>query len=303
MTALRNALTVDVEDWYQVSGFEHAVRREAWDAYPSRVVESTGRVLDLLLRRGVRATFFCLGWVAERHPALLRELVARGHEVASHGYDHRLATTFTPETFRADLRRAAAAITAACGVVPTAYRAPSFSVGQGNLWVFDVLREEGYAVSSSIFPVRHDRYGVPDFPRGPVRVAGRDGRSLVEFPMTTVRALGRNLPVAGGGWMRLLPGALMRRALAARNAAGVPAVVYLHPWELDPGQPVLPTVRRRARWRHRLNLRRMAARLDALLEALPFGTMSDALAALPVGSVPTLTLGGTGVPTAAAGLS
>jgi len=286
MTApvVRNALTVDVEDWYQVSGFEAVVRREDWPAYASRVVRNTGLVLDLLAAKRVHATFFCLGWVAARHPALLREIAARGHEVASHGWDHRLATTFTPEGFRADLRRTADAITAACGVVPRGYRAPSFSVAPSNLWVFDVLRDEGYAYSSSVFPVRHDRYGIPDFPRRPVVLAGADGRTLWEFPMTTRRVLGRNLPVAGGGWMRLLPGAVMRRALRHENAAGVPTIVYLHPWELDPDQPRLASVPWRARFRHTLNLARMRDRLAALLDALPFGTVREALAGLDPGT-------------------
>lgn len=305
---LLHAMTVDVEDWYQVSGFESVVRRDDWDAYPSRVVGNTGRVLDLLAARRVRATFFCLGWVAARHPALLRELVARGHEVASHGFDHRLATTHTKASFRADLLRTADTIEAACGVRPVGYRAPSFSVGRDNLWVFDVLREEGYLYSSSVFPVRHDRYGLPDFPRHPVVLRGEDGRVLWEFPMTTVRLAGRNLPVAGGGWMRLLPGAVMRRALRARAAEGVPVVVYLHPWELDPEQPRLAAASRRARWRHTLGLARMRDRLLALLDAMPFGTLRDVIARLDAAGAATGERGGAGGPApwpsgAATGLS
>jgi polysaccharide deacetylase family protein (PEP-CTERM system associated) len=275
-----NAITVDVEDWYQVSGFEDVVPRATWSAYASRVVRNTGLVLDVLASRRVRGTFFCLGHVARRHPALLREIRDRGHEIASHGFDHRLATTLSREAFRDDLRRAAAAIEDACGVVPRGYRAPSFSVSRDNLWVFDVLREEGYAFSSSVFPVAHDRYGIPDFPRDPVLLRGDDGRTLWELPMTTTRRLGRNLPVAGGGWMRLLPGAVMRAALRAENAAGRPVVVYLHPWELDPDQPRIAAASWRARWRHTLNLDRMRARLEALLDALPFGTVSATLAGL-----------------------
>jgi polysaccharide deacetylase family protein (PEP-CTERM system associated) len=275
-----NAMTVDVEDYYQVSAFEGVVDRARWDAYESRVERNTRRVLDVLAARDVRGTFFTLGWVADRHPDLLRELVARGHEVASHGYEHRLLTTFTPEAFRADLRRAADAIERACGVRVRGFRAPSFSVGLDNLWVHDVLREEGYLFSSSVFPVRHDRYGIPDFPRHPVVLAGADGRTIWEFPMTTKRVFGRNLPVAGGGWMRLLPGAVMRRALRRENASGEPTIVYLHPWELDPEQPRIAAAPRKARFRHYLNLGRMRDRLDRLLATFRYGTVSDVIATL-----------------------
>lgn len=275
-----HAMTVDVEDWYQVSGYEPFVPRASWDAHESRVARNTGLVLDVLASRGVRATFFVLGWVAARHPALLREIAARGHEVASHGWDHRLATTLSRDALRDDLRRTSDAIEAACGHRPRGWRAPSFSVGRENLWVHDLLREEGYAYSSSVFPVRHDRYGIPDFPRRPVWLRGADGRGLWEFPMTTLRLFGRNWPVAGGGWMRLLPGAVMRAALRRVEREGVPVAVYLHPWELDPGQPTVPGAAWRARWRHRLQLDRTRPRLEALLDVLRFGPMADVLAGL-----------------------
>ena len=275
-----NAMTVDVEDYYQVSAFEGVVDRARWDAYESRVERNTRLVLDVLAARNVRATFFTLGWVADRHPSLVRELVARGHEVASHGYEHRLLTTFTPDAFRADLARAAEAIERACGVRVRGFRAPSFSVGLDNLWVHDVLRDEGYLFSSSVFPVRHDRYGIPDFPRHPVVLTDADGRTIWEFPMTTKRVLGRNLPVAGGGWMRLLPGAVMRRALRGENATGEPTIVYLHPWELDPEQPRIAAAPRKARFRHYLNLGRMRDRLDRLLTTFRYGTVSEVIATL-----------------------
>jgi polysaccharide deacetylase family protein (PEP-CTERM system associated) len=275
-----NAMTVDVEDWYQVSAFEGVLDRARWDALESRVEANTRRVMDVLARHDVRGTFFTLGWVAQRHPSLLRELRDRGHEIASHGFEHRLLTSFSKETFRDDLRRAADAIHAACAVRVTGFRAPSFSVGLGNLWVHDVLREEGYAFSSSVFPVRHDRYGIPDFPRHPVVLAGADGRTIWEVPMTTRRVWGRNLPVAGGGWMRLLPGAVMRRALRTEMARGGPTIVYLHPWELDPGQPKVPEAPWKARVRHRLNLDRTEGRLDRLLAEFRYGTVSEMLATL-----------------------
>ena len=282
MTDLRplNAMTVDVEDYYQVSAFEGVVDRAHWGDHESRVERNTRLVMDVLAARNVRGTFFTLGWVADRHPDLLREIVARGHELASHGYEHRLLTTFTPETFRADLRRAADAIEGACGTRVRGFRAPSFSVGTGNLWVFDVLIEEGYLFSSSVFPVRHDRYGIPDFPRHPVVLRGADGHAIWEFPMTTKRVFGRNLPVAGGGWMRLLPGAVMRRALRRENEAGAPTIVYLHPWELDPDQPRIAAAPWNARFRHYLNLGRMRDRLDRLLATFRYGTVSDVLATL-----------------------
>ncbi|MCC7138519.1 MAG: DUF3473 domain-containing protein [Planctomycetes bacterium] len=277
---LLHAMTVDVEDWYQVSGYEGAVDRATWHERESRVVRATGLVLDVLASRGVRATFFTLGWVAARHPALVREIAARGHEVASHGWDHRLASSLTRDELRDDLRRTADALEAACGHRPVGWRAPSFSVGRDNLWVHDLLRAEGYAYSSSVFPVRHDRYGIPDFPRRPVFLRGEDGRGLWEFPMTTARLLGRNWPVAGGGWMRLLPGAVMRAALRRVEAEGVPVAVYLHPWELDPGQPTVPQAPWRARVRHRLNLDRTRPRLERLLDTMRFAPMGDVLATL-----------------------
>jgi polysaccharide deacetylase family protein (PEP-CTERM system associated) len=274
-----NALTVDVEDYFQVQAFEDVVDRGAWDGFERRVERNTDTLLEVLDARGVRATFFVLGWVAERHPPLLRRLVEGGHEVASHGYDHRRVDRLDPASFRADLARAEHAIGEACGVRVRGFRAPSFSVSKDSLWAFDVLFEEGYRFSSSVFPVRHDRYGIPDFPRHPVVVRGEGDRALWEFPMTTWRVLGRNLPVAGGGWMRLLPPAVMHRALASENAAGRPAVVYLHPWEVDPDQPRVEAGAF-AKWRHYLNLDRTKERLERLLERFRFGTMSDSLAAI-----------------------
>jgi polysaccharide deacetylase family protein (PEP-CTERM system associated) len=271
-----NAFTVDVEDYFQVSAFADAVPRSRWDEHEVRVERNTRALLDLLLVHGVRGTFFVLGWVADRRPALLREIRDRGHEVASHGYEHRLVDSMTPEEFRADLARAAEAIERACGVRVRGFRAPSFSVSEKALWAFDVLREEGYAFSSSVFPVRHDRYGIPSFPRRPVRLADGAGRSILEFPMTTWRVLGRNLPAAGGGWLRFLPPAVTRKAIRAANAQGDPAIVYVHPWEVDPDQPRI-AASRMSRFRHYLNLDRTAERVDDLLRRFRFGTVSEAL--------------------------
>lgn len=274
-----HALTVDVEDWFQVSAFEGVVPRSAWGTYEDRVERNTDGLLDLFAEHGVRATFFVLGWVAERHPDLVRRLAEAGHEIASHGYEHRRVSSLTPASFRADLRRAAACIEAASGVPVRGFRAPSFSITPRTLWAYDVLREEGYVFSSSVFPVRHDHYGIPTFPRHPLRLAGDDGRALWELPMSTWRVLGRNLPAAGGGWLRALPPAVTRRALEDAARRGVPGVVYVHPWELDPGQPRLRAAPWRKRLRHRLNLSRTAARLRALLSRYAFATVSEALAA------------------------
>jgi polysaccharide deacetylase family protein (PEP-CTERM system associated) len=272
-----NALTVDVEDWFQVSAFDDVIDRATWDARESRVEGSTASLLDLFDTKGVKGTFFVLGWVAERLPGLVREIHLRGHEVASHGYFHRLVDRMTPEEFRADLARARTAIEAAAPVSVRGFRAPSFSISAGAMWAYDVLREEGYAYSSSVFPVRHDRYGIPSFPRVPVRLADAEGRALWEFPMTTWRVLGVNVPAAGGGWMRVLPPAVMRRAIRGANESGAPAIVYLHPWEVDPDQPRVREAPRLARLRHYVNLSRTKERLSRLLDAFAFGTVSEVL--------------------------
>ncbi len=279
----RHALTVDVEDWYQVSAFEHVVSRDRWDQYESRVVPNTERLLDLFARRGVRATFFTLGWVAERHPTLIARLVEAGHEVASHGSVHRLVHGLTPETFREDLARARRALEAAAPIRIRSFRAPSFSLTRESTWAYDVLRDEGYTVSSSVFPVRHDRYGIPDFPRGPVRVEDEKGAWIWELPMTTWRVAGRNVPASGGGWLRLLPLGVMRAGLRQAEADGRPGMLYLHPWEVDPDQPRLREASRRARFRHTVNLARTAGRIDRLLDEFSFGAVADVVAGLEAG--------------------
>ena len=276
-----NAMTVDVEDWYQVSAFEDIVSRDDWDTYESRVVANTTRLVALFARYECKATFFTLGWVAERFPDLVRAIHDAGHEVASHGYEHRLVYSMTPEAFRADLERAREALEAAApGVDIRGFRAPSFSVRPDTPWAWDVLRDLGYTYSSSIFPVRHDRYGIPSFPRRPVRLKDNDGAVLWEFPMTTLRVFGRNLPASGGGWMRLLPLGVVRRAIRRANAKGDPAIVYLHPWEVDPGQPRLSEASRATRFRHTVNLDKMEKRLERLLQLFRFGTVSSVLETL-----------------------
>ena len=275
---IQNAMTVDVEDYFQVSAFEAVVDRDDWGAFELRVERSTRRLLALFAAHDVKATFFTLGWVAERCPELVRDIHLAGHELASHGYAHRLVHSLDAEAFRDDLARAREALeTAAPGAVIDGFRAPSFSITPDTLWAYDVMREEGYRYSSSVFPVRHDRYGMPRFPRGPVRLTDYAGRSIWEVPMTTWRVLGRNVPIAGGGWMRVLPPAVMRRGIRAANAEGTAAIIYLHPWEIDPGQPRMATATRGSRLRHYVNLDKTHDRLRSLLETFPFGTMRDVL--------------------------
>jgi polysaccharide deacetylase family protein (PEP-CTERM system associated) len=276
-----NALSVDVEDWFQVSAFEHLIDRSTWDALECRVARNMRVLLDLFDRRGVKATFFTLGWIADRHPEVVAEAHAAGHEIASHGYAHRLVSSLTAEEFRADLARTRASLEAAAPCRVTGFRAPSFSFTRGTPWAFDVLRAEGYAFSSSVFPVRHDRYGIPDFPRVPVRLEDPQGRALWEFPMTTWHVLGRNLPASGGGWLRFLPPAVIHHAIRRVNSDGVPAILYLHPWEVDPEQPRVRGAGAATRFRHYVNLGKTLSRLDALLQTFPWAPVSDVLAALP----------------------
>jgi polysaccharide deacetylase family protein (PEP-CTERM system associated) len=260
---LAHAMTVDVEDWFQVQAYAQAIPRAAWDTLPRRVEENTQRLLDLLQQAGVHGTFFTLGWVAERHPALVRRIVADGHELASHGFGHARADSQTPQEFLADVSRARALLEDLGGVAVSGYRAPTFSIGPANPWAWDMLAEAGYRYSSSIYPVRHDLYGVPDAPRFPYRP--RQG-GIVEIPMTTLRMFGRNLPCAGGGFFRLLPYRVFRlglRRFRAHERRG--GVFYVHPWEIDPDQPDVPQASRRSRFRHRVNLEATEGRLRLLL--------------------------------------
>jgi polysaccharide deacetylase family protein (PEP-CTERM system associated) len=264
-------MTVDVEDYFQVSAFERVVRREDWLTYESRVCANTDRVLDLFAESGVRATFFILGWVAERYPALVRRIANGGHDVASHSHWHRLVYDLTPDEFRDDLRRAKDAIESASGTRVRGFRAPSFSVTARSLWALDVLVEEGYEYDASVFPIHHDRYGIPGAPLRPFRIV-RNGTSLVEVPGTKVTLGATSIPV-GGGYFRLFPYHLTRWAVARLNhrEARV-AVVYFHPWELDPAQPRLsaPLL---SRARHYNQLGRTRGRLARLVRDFRFGSI------------------------------
>ena len=256
-------MTVDVEDYFQVQAFADVIDRADWDRIPCRVEANTDRILAQFDRAGVKATMFTLGWVAERYPQIVRRIVAAGHELASHGYNHARADSQTPEAFRQDVRRARQLLEDIGGVAVAGYRAPTFSIGPANAWAFDVLDEEGYRYSSSVYPVRHDLYGTPDAPRLPYRP--RAG-ALWELPMTTVVLMGRNIPCSGGGYFRLVPYGLFRLGLRrfnrTENASGM---FYIHPWEIDPGQPRVAGASSMSRFRHSVNLARSAGRLDRLL--------------------------------------
>ena len=260
--ALINALTIDVEDYFQVSAFDGHVDRGAWEKMPSRVERNVDLLLQLLDDRRARATFFTLGWVAERYPTLIRRIVGQGHELASHGYGHRRASELDHTAFSHDIRHAKKLLEDIAGTAVIGYRAPSFSIGKGNLWAFDCIAAAGYRYSSSIYPVQHDHYGMPDAPRFAHRV--RDG--LLEIPVTTTRLFGRNLPAGGGGYFRLAPYNVSRWAIARVNRQEQrPAIFYFHPWEIDPEQPRMKGVSVKTRFRHYLNLHRTKARLTRLL--------------------------------------
>lgn len=278
---MRNLLTIDVEEYFQVEGFADVVDRASWDTYESRVAAPTRRILDLLDTARQKATFFVLGWTAERHPALVREIAARGHEVASHGYSHRMADQQGARDFRRDVRKGKKLLEDLLGAPVSGYRAPSFSFTDRTPWAHEILVDEGFIYSSSVFPVRHDRYGVPDAPRQPWEVRaphaeGGAGKTILELPPLTLRVLGQNFPVAGGGYMRLFPGALMSFAIRRMNRAGAPAMVYLHPWELDPDQPRLPGGRMN-RFRHYVGLATMEKKLATLMERHAFTSVAQHL--------------------------
>jgi polysaccharide deacetylase family protein (PEP-CTERM system associated) len=271
-----NAMSVDVEDYFHVSVFDGVVARSAWAQMPSRVVNNTARLLDLFEAFHVRATFFVLGWVAERYPALVRDIASRGHEIGSHGFAHQLIYRQTAPEFRDDVRRAKHTLEDAAGVRVDGYRAPSFSVTAQSLWALDVLIEEGFRYDASIFPIRHDRYGIPSSPRHPY-VVRRQGGELLEVPGSTIRVAGANVPIAGGGYFRILPYGWTRWGIARLNTIEQrPAIFYIHPWELDPDQPRLPASRF-GRFRHYRNLRQTERRLRALLGEFKFGTIASLL--------------------------
>lgn len=264
MAGIKNAMSIDVEDYFQVSAFAPHIRREDWDSLPCRVERNVDAILGLLDESAVSATFFTLGWIAERYPQVVRRIVDNGHELASHGYGHQRASDLTPGEFRDDITRAKSLLEDLGGVAIRGYRAPSFSINQDNWWAVEELENAGYVYSSSIYPVRHDHYGMPDAPRFAHRPNGAAG--ILELPPTTLPLLGRNLPAAGGGWFRLLPYEVSRWMLRRVNAQDqAPCMFYFHPWELDAGQPRQHGISAKTRFRHYVNLQRMPGRLRKLL--------------------------------------
>ncbi|MDH3769215.1 MAG: DUF3473 domain-containing protein [Gammaproteobacteria bacterium] len=269
-------MTVDVEDYFQVSAFEEQVGPERWQEWPLRVSQNTNRLLQLFAEYDTKATFFMLGWVAEKEPQLVRRIVDAGHELASHGWSHRRVTSQNSEEFRADVRRTRRLLEDISGSVVRGYRAASYSVSIDTLWALQVLAEEGYRYSSSICPIRHDHYGIPGFPRFAFRLA-EDG--ILEVPVTTIAIGQKNIPCGGGGWFRLAPYCFSRWALRRINRVEhQPAVFYLHPWEIDTDQPRVPGISARARFRHYLNLRHTESRLKSLLQDFDWDRMDNIFA-------------------------
>ena len=269
---LTNALTIDVEDYFQVSAFAPHIRRSEWNSRECRVERNVNRILATLSSRQVKATFFTLGWIAERYPKLIRQIAQQGHEIASHGYGHARASDQTQEAFHADIQLAKVILEDLCDTEVKGYRAPSFSIGKGNLWAFDCLEKAGYRYSSSVYPIQHDHYGMPDSPRFAHQI--RPG--LLEIPVTTLRVFNRNFPSSGGGYFRLLPYALSRWMLGRVNLHDAQAgIFYFHPWEIDVEQPRVEGISHKTRFRHYVNISRMENRLEQLLGDFKWGRMDE----------------------------
>lgn len=286
MDVTKNALTIDVEDYFQVAALAEAVDQNDWSSMEYRVEANTDRLLELFSQKGVKATFFTLGWVAERSPELIRRIQKAGHEIASHGYSHQLVYKQTPEVFRDETRRSKQILEDITGEPITGYRAASYSITAQSRWALDILCEEGFTWDSSIFPVHHDRYGMPGTPHEPYRLEAPGGGTLIEFPLSTCPVGSYRLPIAGGGYFRLYPYWLSRWGLGKINRAGQPFIFYLHPWEIDTGQPRLK-VKPLSRFRHYNNLDKCMGRLQQLLEDFRFGSVSDVLSEtkIPAGAV------------------
>ena len=271
---IRNALTIDVEDYFQVSAFARHIPRSSWDNLPCRVERNIDRILVLLDEHEIKATFFTLGWIAERYPSMVKRIVENGHELASHGYAHHRVTELNRGQFYDDIARSKSLLEDIGGQSVQGYRAPSFSINGNNLWALDCLGEAGYRYSSSIYPVAHDHYGMPDAPR--FAFNPNTSREILELPVTTVHLFGRNFPAGGGGYFRLWPYAISRWFLQRVNSVDrQPAIFYFHPWEIDPDQPRQTGIGLRTHFRHYLNLGRMEKRLDALIRHFDWGRMDQ----------------------------
>lgn len=285
MDEITNALTIDVEDYFQVAALAEAVKWDDWASMEYRVERNTDELLQLFSERGIKATFFVLGWVAERSPELVRRIHEAGHEVASHGYSHQLIYNQTPEVFREETRRSKQILEDALASPVSGYRAASYSITAQSRWALDILCEEGFTWDSSIFPVHHDRYGMPGTPHEPYILKAPGGGTLKEFPLSTCPIGTYRLPIAGGGYFRLFPYWLTQWGLHRINQAGQPFIFYLHPWEIDPGQPRL-NVKPLSRFRHYNNLEKCKGRLERLLGAFRFSTVSDVFAGTDIAAKP-----------------
>ena len=269
-----NALTVDVEDWFQVSALQDHIRYEEWDRQESRVVQNTVRVLRIFEEYQVKATFFVLGWIAERYPEIVRTIKKYGHEVGSHGYSHKIIYENSRDEFKRDIDKSLKILQDITGEPITCYRAPSFSISRSCMWALQELSDRGIQSDSSIFPIKHDIGGMPDMPRVPFFLKFKNGNRLDEFPLSTVELWGRNLPISGGGYLRLLPYWFIRNGIRRNNRLGIPVVFYFHPWELDPGQPRLD-LSFTSRFRHYTNLELTEGRIHSLLREFKFSTLGQ----------------------------
>jgi len=284
--AITNAMTVDVEDYFQVSAFEKHIDKSQWDTLQHRVADNTERILDLFAQHQVKATFFTLGWVAERYPAVVKRIVAEGHELASHGYEHIRVTEQTPEQFRADIKKTKRLLEDMAGQTVIGYRAASYSIGAKNLWALRILEEEGHLYSSSIYPVKHDLYGMPSAPR--FAFHPDNTQNLLELPISTLKIPGKNIPCGGGGFFRLYPYLFSKAAYQYLNLVERQAgIFYFHPWEIDPHQPRQQNLPFKSRFRHYLNLSRVESRLNNLLNDFAWDTMQNVFLSTPLAKTPS----------------
>ncbi|MBU2863982.1 DUF3473 domain-containing protein [Reinekea forsetii] len=273
-----HAMSIDVEDYFHVAAFAKTVKPSQWDNMPSRVVNNTHRLLDIFERKGIKSTFFVLGWVAEREPELVKRIASQGHEIASHGYSHQLIYSQSQSVFREETYKSKAILEDIIQQPVLGYRAASYSITKKSLWALDILSELGFTWDSSIFPIYHDNYGIPDTPTHPYQIKLKTGKTLTEFPITTAHALGLSIPAAGGGYFRQFPYFVFKKLFhMASNNGTSPKIFYLHPWELDPDQPRFENASWFSRFRHYTNLDKCEARLERLIDDFQFSTMSDSL--------------------------
>lgn len=276
---LPNAMSVDVEDYFQVSAFENHVSRDSWESMPQRLPHNIARILELFERKGVKGTFFTLGWVCEHFPGLVREIVDGGHELASHGHDHARVWNLGRDRFLEDVSATRKRLEDISGAAVKGYRAPSFSIGKQSMWAYEALREAGYTYSSSVFPIQHDHYGLPDAPRFPFRIVPSD---ILEIPMSSIAMWGRNWPCSGGGYFRLLPFSYSKWATRRINKQDeMPSMFYFHPWEIDPDQPRVPGIPAKSRFRHYVNLGRFESRLEKLLDEFRWDRVDEVFSITP----------------------